>query len=769
MSIREMMYQAEEDDEDRRVADQMKKCKEKMINEKRMKQINQTFKQQREKAYFNPNQAQNYGVFQQMQPAGYYEPNSQQIFYQNYINQEMIRQQQSEGYNNYDLAIPQRHIYDFNQVPPLNLNFEQMQPLQQMMQYYSTNLSNSQLPYQQQQRNNSLNSYEYQNIYNHDESTIKKQQNYQQQYTIYEDFDNEQEEETQECYFYENKNIYQSKQKSNYYPTYQDNYSAFKQIKDNFNKENSFSSKKSPYLSDLQRIEDSFNKINTPQKFFATDRSNQPILSTPSATQKIINNLNSIQLTPRNEKYTNAKPQDGYKSHQTNITKYNSLFEKETIIDCQQDIRQKYQNSNQQSKSRIFQGKKEQKQRVQESNQKYENNNQNKFNFDQYGFQKNGEYQSQYKRVTEYKNAAINFSQNQLITIKDYQFSMNKKIGQGAFSQVFLGHKRLNPNFPVAVKIIDLQKQSKFQEEIEICLKINGNKNILRIYDYHLEKSNNKCYLFLEFCEGGNLESINNTITRRQAIIYFRQILDGMKELLRHKIIHRDIKLENILINEGQIKISDFGLSKQVQNNLLDVNSIKCGTPSTMAPEIFFSHTSYPSYNNKCDVWSLAVILHEMFYKVHPFNMNKEMLRKFQRIQVEHKCDIVEDFLSKSLVYNQKKRMSLEEIFNHKIYTADISEFKLQENQVYLAQVADKKSILQTETIKQVQTQSKVLKSGEKKDQIKQNKNGSIQTLSLIKSIIFESFTQNNFGLALLLLIVVGLIIAIILLPFFSN
>ncbi|KAL4497262.1 hypothetical protein ABPG72_011197 [Tetrahymena utriculariae] len=763
-----MIYQVEDDDEDRRVSDQMKKCKEKMINEKRMQQKNQTFKQQREKAYFSPNQFQNYGVFQQIQSAGYYEPNNLQSSYQHFIHQEILRQQQSEGYNDIDLAIPQRHIYDFNQVPSLNQNFGQMQPLQHMMQYYSTNLNNSQIPYQQQQRNNSLNSYEYQNIYNQDESTIKKHQNYKQQFTIYEDFDNEQEEETQECYFYENKNIYQSKQKSRYFPAYQDNYSALKQNHDNFNKENSFSSKKSPYYSDLQRFEDSFNKVNTPQKFFATDRSNQPIISTPSATQKIINNLNSIQITPRNEKYADTQPQDGKKQQQANQKNYNSLFEKETIIDYQQEMKQKYQNTNQYNKSKILQEKKDQKQRVYESNLKYENFNQNKFNFDQNGFQKNGGIQSQYKRVTECKNAAINFAQNQLVTIKDFQFSMNKKLGQGAFSQVFLGHRKLNPNFPVAVKIIDLQKQSKFKEEIDICLKINGNKNILRIYDYHLEKSNNKCYLFLEFCEGGNLESINNTITRRQAIIYFRQILDGMKELFKHKIIHRDIKLENILINEGQIKISDFGLSKQVQNNLLDVNSIKCGTPSTMAPEIFFSSTSYPSYNNKCDVWSLAVILHEMFYKVHPFNMNKEMLRKFQRLQVENKCDIVEDFLSKSLVYNQKKRMSLEEMFNHKIYTADISEFKLQENQVYPTQVTDKKSILQADTIKQIQTQSKAIKSCETKNQIKQSKSGSIQTLSLIKSIIFESFTQNNFGLALLLLIVIGLILAIILLPFFS-
>lgn len=59
--------------------------------------------------------------------------------------------------------------------------------------------------------------------------------------------------------------------------------------------------------------------------------------------------------------------------------------------------------------------------------------------------------------------------------------------------------------------------------------------------------------------------------------------------------------------------------------------------------------------------------------------MNKEMLRQFKRTQVENKCEIIEDFLSKSLVYNQKKRMSLEEVFSHAICYVDLSKFKLLE------------------------------------------------------------------------------------------
>lgn len=82
-----------------------------------------------------------------------------------------------------------------------------------------------------------------------------------------------------------------------------------------------------------------------------------------------------------------------------------------------------------------------------------------------------------------------------------------------------------------------------------------------------------------------------------------------MDALFSRNIIHRDLKFENLLLKDKLIKISDFGLAKSL-GHFLEVESIRCGSPYTMAPEIFFNLHSKPTYSIKSDIWALGVILH---------------------------------------------------------------------------------------------------------------------------------------------------------------
>lgn len=99
-------------------------------------------------------------------------------------------------------------------------------------------------------------------------------------------------------------------------------------------------------------------------------------------------------------------------------------------------------------------------------------------------------------------------------------------------------------------------------------LKTCDNRNIIRLYD--IKKTSNNFYLITEYCNEGDLMALlkkKKTFTEDEAVEYFVQMLNAFKTLVKHKIMHRDFKLANILLHDGEIKIADFGFSKLLANN----------------------------------------------------------------------------------------------------------------------------------------------------------------------------------------------------------
>lgn len=203
-------------------------------------------------------------------------------------------------------------------------------------------------------------------------------------------------------------------------------------------------------------------------------------------------------------------------------------------------------------------------------------------------------------------------------TLSYYKFV--KKIGKGAFGTVTLGIHKLTGKH-VAIKTIekslmkdDFSRRKVFQE-VYIMKKIK-HTNVIRLLEVF--ESQKHLLMVMEYAGGGDLLHYIKTRGRMEeqdAKYLFKQISFGLGNIHCRSVIHRDIKLDNILldINEG-VKICDFGVSKIVKKD--QIVKEQCGTPAYIAPEIIIDK-GYQGYH--ADIWSLGVLLYAMVTGTVPF------------------------------------------------------------------------------------------------------------------------------------------------------
>ena len=158
----------------------------------------------------------------------------------------------------------------------------------------------------------------------------------------------------------------------------------------------------------------------------------------------------------------------------------------------------------------------------------------------------------------------------------------------------------------------------------------------------------------------------------------FSQLNNAFRKMYQNNILHRDLKLGNILLkftddskNKFIPKLSDYGFSKEL--NKYNYTSIThLGTPATMAPEIM----NNKPYNEKSDLWSIGVMLYQLYYRDIPFDGKNEVeiLQKIEsNLPYKQPDDMIfRDLINKLLVVNVKNRLSWNEYFNHPFFTGKI-------------------------------------------------------------------------------------------------
>lgn len=213
------------------------------------------------------------------------------------------------------------------------------------------------------------------------------------------------------------------------------------------------------------------------------------------------------------------------------------------------------------------------------------------------------------------------------------QYQIIELIGTGGYSEVYKAYDVIQHKF-VACKLVQIN--NKWNEKIKdsyikhtfrenIILKKLDNAHIVKLLDT-IEINNFSFGNILEYCKGPNLRlyiAKNGPVKEKiaKAIIY--QILQALLYLyqLPKKIIHYDLKPENIIFNEDMtIKITDFGLSKIIDENSdnIRLTSQGVGTYCYLPPECFLKDKNN-KINTKVDIWSLGVITYEIIFNTKPF------------------------------------------------------------------------------------------------------------------------------------------------------
>lgn len=210
-------------------------------------------------------------------------------------------------------------------------------------------------------------------------------------------------------------------------------------------------------------------------------------------------------------------------------------------------------------------------------------------------------------------------------------YLIGRKLGEGSFAIVREGLHIITGE-KVAVKIID-KKKAKKDSYVTKNLRREGNiqqmirhPQIAQLLD--IMETDNRYYLVMELCPGGNLMNYiyeKKRLEEREVNKYVRQLVMAVEHLHRAGVVHRDLKIENLLLDDhDNLKLIDFGLSNSAGIlGYSDPFSTQCGSPAYAAPELL----SRKKYGPKVDVWSIGVNMYAMLtgtlpFTVEPFSLN---------------------------------------------------------------------------------------------------------------------------------------------------
>ncbi|XP_061280899.1 serine/threonine-protein kinase Nek1 isoform X6 [Bos javanicus] len=258
-----------------------------------------------------------------------------------------------------------------------------------------------------------------------------------------------------------------------------------------------------------------------------------------------------------------------------------------------------------------------------------------------------------------------------------------QKIGEGSFGKAILV-RSTEDGRQYVIKEINISRMSnKEREESRREVAVLANMRHPNIVQYRESfEENGSLYIVMDYCEGGDLFKRINAqkgvlFQEDQILDWFVQICLALKHVHDRKILHRDIKSQNIfLTRDGTIQLGDFGIAR-VLNSTVELARTCIGTPYYLSPEI----CENKPYNNKSDIWALGCVLYEMCTLKHAFeagNMKNLVLKiisgSFPPVSLHYSYDL-RSLLSQLFKRNPRDRPSVNSILEKGFIAKRIEKF----------------------------------------------------------------------------------------------
>ncbi|XP_036619645.1 serine/threonine-protein kinase 33 [Trichosurus vulpecula] len=269
-------------------------------------------------------------------------------------------------------------------------------------------------------------------------------------------------------------------------------------------------------------------------------------------------------------------------------------------------------------------------------------------------------------------------------------YSFGRKLGQGSFGVVTeVTHKETDLKW--AMKKVNKEKAGSSAVKL-LEREVNILKSVNHEHIIHLERvfeTPKRMYLVMELCEDGELKEILNSkghFSENETRQIIGDLGSAIAYLHKKDIVHRDLKLENILVKSSSIneknetnfniKVTDFGLAVQKEGGCEAMFQTTCGTPIYMAPEVINAH----DYSQQCDIWSIGVIMYMLLCGQPPFMASSEeklfeLIRKgelrFGHSMWESVSDSAKSVLKQLLKVDPAHRITAKELLDNRWITGN--------------------------------------------------------------------------------------------------